>query len=160
MPFENYNKAENDDQRRRWIFLAMAFLFLPGYFFVSYIFNFSPMIPYNTDSTFVTPGIVVAEGICSALPKPEKFVFVSKEKFPTTDGASAVILHYQSERGLEEIMPAFLIWFNSNGWKTDPNDNLTFRRIDQTVIIRRNDAVSPNYEIYCSAKESKISFGV
>jgi hypothetical protein len=57
-------------------------------------------------------------------------------------------------------MPTFLVWFDSHGWKADPNANLTFRKNDQTVSILRNDAVSPNYEIYCSAKDEVISFGI
>jgi hypothetical protein len=160
MPLENLYKNEDDSNRRVWIFTAMAVLFFPAFVFVCYVFNVNP-VNYgggSSSTTYVTPAVEVADHLCSDLPKPEKFIFVSKESFPQNGGA-IVILRYQSERGFEEIMPPFLIWFDSNRWKADPTANLTFRKSDQTITIGHNDAVSPNYEIYCSAKDEIISFG-
>jgi hypothetical protein len=161
MPFDNFYKDEDDSKRRGWILGAMAVLFFPAFVFVSYVFDFNPINSAGSSSTtYMTPAVKVAESLCSYLPKPEKFVFVSKESFPAREGGTTLVLRYQSERGLEEIMPTFLVWFDSKGWKADPNANLTFRRNDQTITIGHNDAVSPNYEIYCSAKDEIISFGV
>src|SRR5688572_22398243 len=142
MPFDNFYKPEDEDdsKRRVWIFGAMAVLFFPAFVFVCFVFNVDLSIPGDSSSnTFVTPAVEVAESLCSYLPKPEKFVFVSKGSFPGREVGSTVVHRYQSERGLEEIMPTFLVWFDSNGWKADPNANLTFRKNDRTITIGRND---------------------
>lgn len=158
MPFEDLYKNEGDDKRYGLIISVMTILFFPAFIFAQYIFGVGYSVPNPV--MISRKSFDVAHSLCTELQKPEKFSFVSKEKISSDSVSSTVVFRYQSDRGYEEIMPTMLVWFNRNGWKIDPENNLFFRRNDQTIIISRNDAVSPNYEIYCSAKDEIISFGV
>lgn len=113
--------------------------------------------------------------LCSNLPKPEQFYFVS-DAAPKMDDTSALVAStYHSDRALEEIAPSFLVWFNSNGWrqlrehhnepvlhyhddyKPVPEHELTFSKNNQTISIfyynvpKNNDYLPnmPNYAIRC-----------
>ena len=118
MPFENFYK-EADQHAHRWrICLITAIGFIAAYcglpVFVSWLLTPSP--------SATTPVVTKkqwreADELCQNLPKPERFSLINTERKKNANGAAKVVYTYSSERGLDEIMPQFLIWFEREGWE-------------------------------------------
>lgn len=153
--FENFEQEEPENDRLALsIFLSLvivpilfiwAFQFLPG------MRNDPPMTNHTiqTDNTQLRR----VHELCTNLPRPEKFEFISSYEKSNFD-SSTVIYSYNSIRGVEEIMPAFLVWFDENGWIRIPNTS-TYEKGKQTVYISiggSNGNLTP-YEIYCVEKD-------
>ena len=159
MPFENFYK-EADKTARRWRrVLAVAFLLVIGYlsipFFIAWIAGPETVeeIPAGAER------MRRVDALCSNLPKPEQFYFIERDPPIDYGGATGVTYRYKSDRDLEEIMPAFIVWFGENGWRPLGESNSEFRKGFQTVTIRTNsDYYYGNYEIYCY--DSTLSFGL
>jgi hypothetical protein len=107
------------------------------------------------------------DALCGGLPKPENFNFVTRERPISYKNGTAIIFRYQSDREMEEVMPAFTVWFDSHNWKPVINSASSFTNGFQTITITKfdlsfgeYDPEFANYEIYCYEKEEKIEFGI
>ncbi|HVE56097.1 MAG TPA: hypothetical protein VNB22_04660 [Pyrinomonadaceae bacterium] len=159
MPFENFYK-ESDKFARRWrIAVGVAFLLVISYlsipFFAAWITS-----PETVEETPTgAERMRRVDALCSNLPKPEQFYFIGRDAPIDYGDATGVTYRYMSDRALEEIMPAFIVWFGENGWKPIAVGDSVFRKGNQTVTIRINsDYYYGNYEIYCY--DGTISFGI
>jgi hypothetical protein len=159
--FENFEQEEPENKRITLaiflslvlvpVGLALAFKFLPS------MLDNSPQIhhTFGTDDAQLQR----VHWLCASLPKPEKFELISRyENAGFTSSASSdsstVIYRYKSERAENEIMPAFVIWFNENGWRRITN-TATYEKGKQSVYISAtfDGGAFTQYEIYCTEKD-------
>jgi hypothetical protein len=166
MPLENFYE-ESDKARDRWQLKVAAGFFAVVVYLIFGLVLFSNYREEKEVRDTETERIKRVEALCAELPKPENFVFVTRDPPITYKDATAIIFRYQSDRELEEIMPAFTLWFNSHNWKAAANSTSSFTNGYQTITITKFDTevgeYDPefaNYEIYCYQKEEKIEFGV
>ena len=159
MPFENFYD-ESDKAARRWRkILVLAFFLLVTYFTVSLwmVSRFDDGDESENQISEKIERLRRVDELCTNLPKPEKFYFVRRDKPIYNTNATAIKYYYKSDRGIEEIMPTFIVWFGANGWKPAPENEHSFRKGLQTVTIKTNydDDYYDNYEIYCYEKSFK-----
>jgi hypothetical protein len=160
MPFDNFYKESDKTNHRYWKSVVSTFSLLV-IVFISVYGLYVIYDDYQIEHAKETERIKRVNELCTNLRKPEGFQFEMKEKpVSFNNETTEIIYRYQSERRLEEIIPLFLVWFNSNqnGWKRNLNDELSFRNGNQTIAIRKVEFPSANYEIRCSVTE--ISFGI
>lgn len=153
--FENYEHEEPENNRLALaVFLSLAFV--PAIFI--YAFQFLPGMrddPPQMNHTIQLNDPAQIERVlelCASLPQPEKFEYISSYESSGLQ-SSTVIYRYKSERGADEIMPAFLIWFDENNWQRITNTS-TYEKGKQTVYI--SPGANDNYqfyEIYCTEKD-------
>jgi hypothetical protein len=168
MMFRDFYKESNSfSDRRWWISFVLALLVV-----ICYAYYISSSMPSAESSALKTEVpiesiplsgselVQKADALCLSISKPEKFQFFSKTVSASEKNSATVIYRYRTERGFGEIMPAFAVWFNANGWKPVPNNQLTYRNGSRTVAIRSFDNFFMNYEIYCSETDSRATFGV
>jgi len=153
MLFENYEQEEPENERLA-LFIFLGALLVPVGFILVFQFllgmrNYPP--PNHTIGTDDAQLRRVRE-LCASLPRPEKFEFTSSSENGGFD-SSTVIYRYNSPRGAAEIMPAFLVWFDENGWSRITNTS-TYEKGKQTVYISIGDGGSfTDYEIFCIEKD-------
>lgn len=120
MPFEDFYKSA-DRHAQRWrlclsaaIFLIAAYCSVPFFLsrFLTSTPEAAPYIPAASESQRRA-----ADMLCRELPQPERLSLASIEEKKTSDGAATVVYTYTSGRGVDEIMPPFLIWFETEGWE-------------------------------------------
>jgi len=153
--FENYEQEEPKENKLA-IFIPISVLLLPLIFFGA--FQFLPGMrndPPQTNHTIQTDETQLrrVDELCTSLPKPEKFEFIARTESASFN-SSTVTYAYRSTRGAEEIMPAFLLWFNENGWNSIPNTS-TFEKANQTIYISiaNFENTFSEYYIYCTEKK-------
>ncbi len=157
MPLDNFYE-EKDKAAYRWrntvglAFLALAVYLIFGYWFFANNQEEQAVRQKEADR------IAHIDALCTNLPLPENFRFVMRNNPISYNDGTAIVYRYKSDRELEEIMPAFLVWFRANGWKPAGDDSSSFTKGEQTVSIRKPDYDFANYEIYCH--ENEISFGI
>ncbi len=150
MPFENLQAELKEINRRGLIISITLLLLLPAYLIFNHL---APQLGLEERNGQLNHTIGFDEvrdirigKLCTGLPKPEKFEFVSSTNKSSFDH-SMVIYHYRSKRGAAEIMPTFLVWFNENGWSCI-SDTSTFEKGKQKIYIAANsDDQFTNYEI-------------
>lgn len=155
--FENFEQNEEPEIKRPALFAALCVVILPILFLLG--FQFLPGMrrdPPQTNHTIQTDKARLSRvnELCTNLPRPEKLEFIASRE-NSSFGSTAVIYAYNSTRGAEEIMPAFLVWFNENGWHLIPNTS-TYEKGNQTVYISPKSVFGApwtNYEIYCTEKD-------
>ena len=160
--FENFEQEEPENNRLA-LAIFLSLVFVPAIFI--WAFQFLPSM--RRDSSQINHTLKPDNAqlrrvheLCTNLPRPEKFEFISSyenggfESSASSD-SSTVIYRYDSPRGAEEIMPAFLVWFDENGWQRIKNTS-TYEKGKQTVYISVlvGDAETfTQYEIYCIEKD-------
>jgi hypothetical protein len=168
MPFENFEKEFNKTDGNWQIGFGAVFI---GLFLYGMVCFFGAIFPASTEP--VKEGSTESErlrnvdALCSGLPKPEKFYYISREVAPSKKkNTTAVLYSYQSSRTPDEIMPAFVLWLGENGWKPDEYDKTSFRKGDQQIVMSHTnrsfvDKVDktipaaksivpiPDYQIFC-----------
>lgn len=168
MPFDNFYE-ESDKAARHWRkFLVIGFLVVVGYSIISFLTVrlLERPEPSSNEPTSASERVRHVDELCTSLPKPEQFIFTERNTPIQYDGATAVVYHYQSDRKFEEIMPAFLVWFDSNGWKrvadsdfevqSAADNKLSFTNGKQTVSISYYSFDYPNYKLYCHEKSIRV----
>ncbi|MEP6901144.1 MAG: hypothetical protein ABJA66_05300 [Actinomycetota bacterium] len=158
MPFGNFYDKSDKETSRHWKSVVLTFSLL-AIVFISVYGLYMIREDYITEYVKESARIKHVDALCTNLPKPLLFNFVNGEK-PVSDNnnATEIIYHYQTERDLKVIMPQFLAWFSSNGWKRNPNNELIFTKGNQTISIESGDNYFTHYDISCS--EEEISFGI
>lgn len=119
MPFENFYKEADKHAHRLRLCVISAVFFIAAYFglpfFVSWLLTPAPAVenaPVATEAQRRE-----ADELCLNLPKPELFSLASVEEKKTANGAATIVYTYTSARGIDEVMPHFLIWFEKEGWQ-------------------------------------------
>lgn len=177
MPFENFYEESDKANRRWWKCVGAAFLLFVGYWTFGFLFIPEPksqqlrenepspvktiaQMPFSTSSQKLQR----VNELCTNLPKPEKFYQLDKQTLVANSDLTLVRYSFKSQRTWDEIMPGFLVWLNTNGWQSLPNDKATFIKNNQVIAfstVSNDSANSANFEIYCSEKDendSAISF--
>src|SRR5215213_1498022 len=180
MSFENFYE-ESDKAARRWRkCIGAAFLLVIAYWTVGLLIAPEPKNTVEQSNNTVEqppritepPPVVSGDKerlrrvkeLCANLPKPEKFYLIGTETLVDSPDLTLVRYTFKSNREWDELMPAFLIWLNADGWKALPTNSSTFTKNNQTIAFSTVSGDLANYEIYCSEKPGKddeaISFGV
>lgn len=178
MLFENLYQEADKAIRRRWLISFGAALLL----FLCYTANawitaaardiYSP----SEESLREARQYLKASALCSELPTPEQFRRMNPATPRSASLAAQVFHHYHSEREFDEIIPTFLVWFESNGWKRvsedalkspvatyHPNRKLIFRKTNSIVTIVHyypdSDGYVPpaNYEFGCRYEDGSFA---
>jgi hypothetical protein len=157
MSLENFYK-KTDQETYRYRKSVISTFLLAAVVFIAIYGLYEIYDEYFSDKAKQKERINRVVALCSNLPQPEQFKFISKEILSTEKDTSTVIFNYQTERDFNEIMPAFVVWFDKHDWKPDADNKLTFRSGNQAVSIGSKDNYFSNFEIYCS--EEEISFGI
>lgn len=165
MPFENFYQESDKARRRFWKGFGLAFLLFIGYwaFAPSALLDLESnrnLTEYTSTKEFNEKERARrVDDLCRYLPRPEQFDFISSYESAGFESSasfdsSTVIYRYKSERVADEIMPAFLIWFDENGWRLIPNTS-TYEKGKQTVYISVSfdGGAFTQYEIYCAEKD-------
>jgi hypothetical protein len=169
MPFENfYNESEK--RTRRWQ-MAFGLIIFPalGYWLLPFLGATLSSFTIPEEKSFSAPEREARlDELCANLPMPEKLTLLRKESPVHLPNGSFVYYIYGSEedrngysphcircrspRPPEEVMPFFVIWFNSNGWKSIAENGTMFRKDNLTVSINLYAPfdVLEGYQIVCS----------
>ena len=168
MPFENfYNQSEKTT--RRWQ-MALGLVVFPalGYWLLPFLGATLSGFTIPEKRTFSAPEREARlDELCTNLPMPEKLTLVRKESPVHLPNGSFVYYIYGSKesrdgysphslrippRPPEEVMPFFVIWFNSNGWKPVAGNGTMFRKDSLTISINLYEPfdVLEGYQIVCS----------
>ena len=177
MPFDNFYEESDKAARRWWKCFGLAFLLFAGYWAVGLSIAPEPP-PVEQPSRETRPPRIaepppVANGdkerlrrvheLCATLPKPEKFYLTGAETLVDSADSTLVRYAFKSKREWDELLPAFLIWLDADGWKALPSNSSTFTKNNQSIAFSTVLKDSANYEIYCSEKPGKgeaVSFGI
>jgi len=152
--FENFEQEEPENDRLA-VIITLSVVILPIIFILA--FQFLPGMDSGSSQrnhTIQTDDAQLrrVHELCASLPRPEKFEFISSYEKGDFD-SSTVIYRYNSERGADETMPAFIIWFDENGWYRITNTT-TYKKGKQSVYISFiYGEPFTHYEIYCTEKD-------
>jgi hypothetical protein len=171
MPLDNFYDRSDKAARRSLLFAALAVLLLAGVFY----FFFSKLDYADHQKSYQAPPEEAAEdfrklphsfrvqrvdALCSSVPKPEKFNFVSKKFAAAENDAVSVVYNYETNRDAAEILTFFTVWFSSRGWKNNGGAENVFSKNGQEISIESRDDYRNSYAIHCSesAKDDAIAF--
>ncbi len=180
MPFDNFYQESDKAARRWWKCFGLAFLLFIGYWALGFL-----VLPRSEEAKTISVPLDKfnhlwqATEICTNLPKPEGFYFRGDTFSEIDETPTFVTFNYESNRSFEEVVPSYIVWFDSNGWKQVPNykiyglikpdGQLAFSKNNQNVVISYynlyldkrivNRELFPHYyAIYCY--KSEVSFGI
>jgi hypothetical protein len=156
MQFDDYNQESSDFDRRATVILMTLALF-PFGLVIYCFFAPEPDRPQMNHTISVDDAqLERVHNLCANLPKPKKFIFISRSEHAGLEQAedtSTVIYSYRSIRGAEEIMPVFLLWFDEHDWRRNQPTS-AFEKARQSVYISVTaKGASTQYEIYCSERD-------
>ncbi len=152
--FENFEQEEPENDRLA-VIITLSVVILPIIFILA--FQFLPGMrndPPMTNHTIQIDNTQLrrVHELCASLPRPEKFEFISRNESEILN-SQTVTYSYRSPRSTEEIMPAFLVWFDENGWYRITNTS-TYEKGKQNVYISViYGEPFTNYEIFCTEKD-------
>lgn len=149
MPFDNfYEKFDRAERRWRW-FLFCSIIFLPVvYLIVPALYSwYENYIPEMNEEQAERARHV--DALCMGLPRPEQFNFDGRDPFLNRTNITSLTFRYRSERELEEIMPAFRVWFDTNGWTADADWESKFNKGNQSVVIQATKNDWGYFEVWC-----------
>jgi len=134
-------------------FLASALIGLSALIAVNLLTSSRNRYPVTPSPKPNPPSAVRVDGLCGRLPKPQDFTFVDKQFSDNVGRDFAIVVYrFATGRSQQEIFPAFILWFNENGWQTTSEDNvvLEFEKYDQTITIFQDQEANSNYKIVCA----------
>lgn len=159
MPFDDYYKNSDKEITRHWKSVGSTFALL-AVVLISVNGLYAIYKDYKTESDKESARIKHADTLCTNLPKPVLFNFVKSEEpvIYNNNSATEIVYHYQTERDSKIIIPQFLQWFKTNGWKRDSEDELIFTKGRQRIAFESTDNFFTYYAISCYVED--LSFGI
>lgn len=87
--------------------------------------------------------------MCSDLPKPSDFQFITKTIKGNSFTANINYI-YQSKKDFDDVKDYYYAWFNNNGWQKDDDMVFKFRKDNRVVAIELINFPKAKYSIYCA----------
>lgn len=141
MPFENFYKESDKANRLWWKCVGAGILLFAGYWVLGLLFLPTFESDVKPDEALLrTERLRRVKELCESVPKPELFNFLTETLPEHNDSMTIVDYNYRSKRSFDEVMPLFLVWFDSNGW-----ERLTNKTLDGSLYQSDREAIYYKY---------------
>ena len=150
MYFQTLPRQFNKIAQHRWR-IAIGFLCVLSFLTWFHYFTYPPpLTPEQTNKLInQSESLKRVDNLCENLPKPEDFHLV--RKIISGNSRTVSISHYyQSNLGYEKIKTFYLDWFNKNGWESEYQGSLDFRKNNYIIYISKGYWAGANYSFHCA----------